>query len=244
MIGEPLLIALVVAFLSAVLGAMSGFGGGVLVMPFLVPVVGIKGVVPVMAIAMMIANFSRFWVYRSEVAVGVMIRLAVAVFPGVLLGTYIYKVLPERSVALLIGSFLIASIAVRRALRGRTIKLGPAGRASWSFMFGVLTGSTPGAGVVLVVLLLGMGMSGPALIATDAVIGMMTSIIKAVMFSSFDLLDQSGFIVGLLVGAATIPGAFVARWMITNLSANVHVWIIETMVVIAGVSFLWRAINW
>ena len=96
----------------------------------------------------------------------------------------------------------------------------------------------------LAMCVLGMGMSGPALIATDAAIGMMTSIIKAVMFSSFDLLDQSGFIVGLLVGAATIPGAFVARWMITNLSANVHVWIIETMVVIAGVSFLWRAINW
>ena len=57
-----LVIVLAVAFFSSILGALSGFGGGVLVMPFLVPLVGVKGVVPVMAVAMLIANVARIWV--------------------------------------------------------------------------------------------------------------------------------------------------------------------------------------
>ncbi len=236
-----LAIVLAVAFFSAILGALSGFGGGILVMPFLVAVVGVKGVVPVMAIAMFIANFSRFWVYRAEVDTTVLRRIAVAVFPGVLIGTFIYRALPDRAIAILIGGFLIASIALRRGLKGRTVSFGPTGTTAWSFMFGILTGSTPGAGVVLVVMLLGMGLGGPGLIATDAVIGMLTAAAKSAMFSSFELLDQRGFMIGILIGIATIPGAFVARWLITRLSASVHVIIIEAMVIVAGLSFLWRA---
>ena len=62
-----LVVALTAAFFSSILGALSGFGAGVLVMPFLVPLVGIKGVVPVMAVAMVIANVARIWVYRTHV---------------------------------------------------------------------------------------------------------------------------------------------------------------------------------
>ena len=62
-----LAIALSAAFLSSILGALSGFGAGILVMPFLVPLVGVKGVVPVMAVAMIIANVARIWVYRTHV---------------------------------------------------------------------------------------------------------------------------------------------------------------------------------
>ena len=62
-----LAIALSAAFFSSILGALSGFGAGILVMPFLVPLVGVKGVVPVMAVAMIIANVARIWVYRTHV---------------------------------------------------------------------------------------------------------------------------------------------------------------------------------
>jgi uncharacterized protein len=56
----------VVAFLGAVLGGISGFGAGLIVTPFLLPVVGVKAVVPVMSIAMMFGNLSRLWVYRPD----------------------------------------------------------------------------------------------------------------------------------------------------------------------------------
>ena len=234
-------IALTVAFLSSILGALSGFGGGILVMPFLVPLVGIKGVVPVMAVAMMIANFARFWVYRKDVRLDLLGTLTLAVLPGVFIGTYIYQSMPVRFVAVFIGLFLFASIGLRRLLSGRSISLGRSGIIGGGFLFGVLTGSTPGAGVLLVAMLLGMGLGGPTLVGTEAVIGILVSIVRTGMFSVYDLLNAPELVIGLGIGLATIPGAFAARWMITRLSAAVHVSIIEVMVLLAGASFLWRA---
>ncbi|MGI9422359.1 MAG: sulfite exporter TauE/SafE family protein, partial [Hyphomicrobiaceae bacterium] len=72
-------------------------------------------------------------------------------------------------------------------------------------------------------------------------IGILVSIVRTGMFSVYDLLNAPELVIGLGIGLATIPGAFAARWMITRLSAAVHVSIIEVMVLLAGASFLWRA---
>ena len=108
-------------------------------------------------------------------------------------------------------------------------------------MFGVLTGTTPGVGVLLIAALLGMGLGGPALVGTDAIIGLLISFVRTGMFTAYGLLSVSDLAVGVAVGLATFPGAFAARWMINRLSATVHVWIIEAMILFAGASFLLRA---
>jgi uncharacterized membrane protein YfcA len=236
-----LAIALSAAFFSSILGALSGFGAGILVMPFLVPLVGIKGVVPVMAVAMMIANIARVWVYRAHVRLDLLGTLTVSVIPGVFIGTYIYKIMPVNFLAVFIGLFLFASIALRRLLSGRSIELGRGRLIAGGFFFGVLTGSTPGAGVLLIAILLGMGLGGPALVGTDAVLGILISSVRTGMFSIYDLINVPELTLGIAIGLATFPGAFAARWMITRLSAAVHVSIIEVMILFAGASFLWRA---
>lgn len=240
-ISLDLAIAVTAAFLSSILGALSGFGGGILVMPFLVPLVGIKGVIPVMAVAMIIANMARIWVYRTHVRYDILGTLIAAIIPGVFVGTYVYKSMPVDFLAAFLGVFLIASIGLRRLLAGRSIKVGGAGLIVGGFIFGVLTGTTPGVGVLLIACLLGMGLGGPALVGTDAVVGLLISFVRTGMFSLYGLIRIPELAIGIIVGLATFPGAFAARWMINRLSATVHVWIIEAMVVFAGASFLWRA---
>jgi len=236
-----LAIAVTAAFLSSILGALSGFGAGILVMPFLVPLVGIKGVVPVMAVAMVIANVARIWVYRTHVRLDLLGTLILPIIPGVFVGTYIYKSLPVDFLAVFLGLFLIASIGLRRLLSGRGIKIKRGSLIAGGFLFGVLTGTTPGVGVLLIAFLLGMGLGGPALVGTDAVVGLMITFVRTGMFSIYGLIKLPELTLGIAIGLATFPGAFAARWMITRLSATVHVWIIETMVLFAGVSFIWRA---
>lgn len=233
--------ALIAAFFASILGALSGFGAGILVMPFLVPLVGIKGVVPVMAVAMVIANVARIWVYRTHVRLDLLVSLLLPIIPGVFVGTYIYKSMPVDFLAVFLGLFLIASIGLRRLLSGREIKVERGSLIAGGFAFGVLTGTTPGVGVLLIAVLLGMGLGGPALVGTDAVIGLLISFVRTGMFSSYGLIKMPELTIGIAVGLATFPGAFAARWMISRLSATVHVWIIEAMVLFAGASFLWRA---
>lgn len=242
MLSDPyLFVVLAAACVSAVLGALSGFGGGVLVMPFLIPLVGVKGVVPVLAVAMFIANISRYWVFRKDVELGVALPMMATIAPGLVIGASIYAFLPERVVAALIGFILFGSIYLRRSLKGRRLELSRVATAGAGFGFGVLNGGAAGSGVIMVAILLGMGLSGPALVATDAVLGILAAIVKAAVFSSFDLLDLELALLGLLIGLATFPGALIARELVRRVSASVHVALIEAMTVVAGLIFVWKA---
>jgi hypothetical protein len=59
--------------------------------------------------------------------------------------------------------------------------------------------------------LLGAGLAGMAVLATDAVIGLARVITKTVVFGSFDVLTPRLLIIGCLLGLCMIPGTYVAR---------------------------------
>lgn len=55
--GPDLLLFLSLAFASSVLAGASGFGAGLLIAPFLLPIVDIKSVIPILGVAMMQATW-------------------------------------------------------------------------------------------------------------------------------------------------------------------------------------------
>ncbi|WP_203076404.1 sulfite exporter TauE/SafE family protein [Falsiroseomonas ponticola] len=230
-----------IAFGGAVLGGLSGFGAGLIVTPFLVPVVGVKGVVPVMAVAMTFGNLSRAWVYRDQIRPDLILRVLLPSLPGVLVGGLIYDVLPRAPLAALIGSFLLISIPLRRWLDKRKVVPTPIAVIGISFLFGLVAGALPGGGVIVVPLLLGLGLAGGALVGTDAVIGAAVNIAKTLLYGRLDLIDGPLLIGGVLVGLCMIPGAYVARFLIARIHLRIHTALIEVMVAFSGVSFLWSA---
>jgi uncharacterized membrane protein YfcA len=236
-----LALLLLVSFLSSIVSALSGFGGGMLIMPFLLPAFGVKGFVPVITIAFLFGNFARAWVYRHELKPRLLINMCLPILPGVVLGTLIYDRLPSTGVAVLVGCLLIMSVPLRRSLKGRSLSLQPWAMALVGFAFGVLTGASPGAGVVLVSILLGLGLSAPAIIATDAAIGVIINLVKAGMFDRLELLDYRGLLVGAAIGLTMIPGAYIARSLARRISGPTHVRIIEVLVIGIGLYFLWKA---
>ncbi|GGE41130.1 hypothetical protein GCM10007276_18150 [Agaricicola taiwanensis] len=231
----------VISFLGAVLGGVSGFGAGLIVTPFLVPIVGVKGVVPVMAVAMTLGNMSRAWVYRSKIERKPILQILIAAIPGAALGTYLYDLLPRDPLAIAIGVFLLASIPLRRILTRRKVTPTPRAILGVSAGFGVVSGALPGGGIMLMPLLLGIGLSGGGLVGTDAVVGVLINVSKALFLNSLGLLDVRLFLGGLLVGLCMIPGAYGARWLIDRLHVKVHTAIIEVLVAGSGISFIWSA---
>lgn len=240
---EPYYLALVagLAFASSIIGGISGFGAGLVVAPFLLPIVGIKGVVPVIAFAMIIGNLARFWAFRRDLSLRTALRLLLPLLPGVAIGASLYDALPARVVAVFIGIVLIAAVPLRRYLQRRRVTPSPAATVGIAFGTGVLSGNAPGGGVLVVTLLLGLGLSGSALIGTDALIGTIISLTNSALFGAFGLLDLQRAGVGLLIGTAMIPGAFAARALVKRLTADTHVRIIEAFVLFGGLSFFWAA---
>jgi uncharacterized membrane protein YfcA len=228
---------------AAIVSGVGGFGTSVILAAVLAPLIGIKAVIPVLAVAGVVINAGRFWFYRASLQRPALTLVLAESIPFLVLGTWIYSVLDVRVLGTLLGLVVIGSIPLRRILKSREIQLSARGLAIGSGVFGLATGVATGTGVIMVTLLLGTGMSGTAVLATDALISIVLDLCKAALFQRFALLDSEAFFTGIVIGAATIPGSAVAAWLVTRMHAHLHVLFMEALILVGGLSLIvnsWR----
>ena len=242
---SPNLLMLVVAvsFGSAIIGGMGGFGTGIILTATLTPILGIKTVVPVLAFAGIIINMGRFWFYRRDFdarAVRLVLPPALACLLG---GTLIYQYLDPTRLAMVIGLVVLAALPARRYLKARKLHLGARGLAVGGGIFGFLNGIASGMGVVLISLLLGAGLSGTAVLATDALVTIAIDITRSALFGKLDLIDVSGVALGAIIGLASLPGSWVASLLVKRMGHKLHITIIEVLIAIGGLSILYHGLR-
>jgi uncharacterized membrane protein YfcA len=235
-------LAAAVAFAASILGGLTGFGVGLILPVALAPLVGIAHIVPVMAVAMAMTNASRLFVFRAEVSRRAAPLLLLGAVPAGFAAAYVYTLLPERVIAVILGVFALAMIPTRRLLEGRGLDFGRGGYVALGGAYGALAGTTSGSGVLLIAGLLASGVSGAALIATDAIVATTLNLLKIGVFGAADLFTWRLVAIGAFVGAFTIPGAFIARALLARLSLKAHVWIMEALVIAGGLWFLYRGL--
>jgi uncharacterized protein len=240
---DPSSLALVAALgiVAAVIGGIGGFGTGIILTAALAPLIGVKAVIPVLAVAGAIINAGRFWFYRESLDRRTLVLVLGCALPFLVLGTWIYSVLDARAVGTVLGIVVIGSVPLRRFFNRRKMALGNTGLAVGSGVFGLATGLTSGVGVILVSLLLGTGMTGPAVLATDALASIALDLCKAALFHRFDLLDEETFVTGAVIGVATIPGSAIAAWLVKSMHAHLHVLFMEGLILVGGASLLWNS---
>jgi uncharacterized protein len=228
---------------AAIVSGVGGFGTGVILAAALAPLIGIKAVVPVLAVAGVVINAGRFWFYRASLERRTLALVLAVSLPFLVLGTWIYSILDVRVLGTVLGLVVIGSVPLRRFLQRKRITLSTRGLAIGSGVFGLATGIATGTGVIMVTLLLGTGMSGTAVLATDAVISIVLDLCKAALFHRFSLLDAQAFFTGIVIGVATIPGSAVAAWLVNRMHAHLHVLFMEGLILIGGLSLIvnsWR----
>jgi uncharacterized protein len=206
-----------------------------------VPLIGVKAVIPVLAVAGIIINAGRFWFYRAHLERRTLVLVLGASLPFLVLGTWIYSILDARALGTVLGLAVIAFVPLRRILRSKQIVLRPAGLAVGSGVFGLATGIASGTGVILVSLLLGTGLATPAVLATDALVSIVLDICKAALFQRFDLLDSEAFFTGLVIGTASIPGSAIAARLVARMGVHLHTLFMEGLILVGGASMLWHS---
>ena len=150
------------------------------------------------------------------------------------LGAYGYTRLTNAGAALVIGTMLIASVPLRRLAKRRDLRIGDTGLAAGAVGYGVVVGGTSGSGVILLSLLMAAGLEGAAVIATDAVISVATSIIKISVFGFAGVITAQVLAFALLIGAISIPGAFLARAFVERMPVHIHTAILDVAVIAGG----------
>src|SRR5262249_13617014 len=95
-------------------------------------------------------------------------------------------------------------------------------------------GGTSGSGVILLSLLMAAGLEGAAVIATDAVISIATSVIKISVFGLAGVVTPQVVAFALLIGAIALPGAFLAKAFVERMPLHIHAAILDAAVITGG----------
>ena len=236
-----ILLIILAAFGTAVFHSVGGFAGGLLLAICLAPILGVKETVPVTAAAMIISNMTRVWVFRQSVNWRVFTVVLGTALPFMILSAVIYISLPVSVVALLLGVFLMLSVPLRRVMDRRDFKVSSRGLALAAVPYGLIAGSTFGAGMMLAPFLLGAGLAGEYLIGTVAALGFGLNFTKAVVFGFSPLLTGDLLFKGVVIGLCTIPGAYVGRWIVRKTPLRIHNRFMEGFILCGSAYFLWVA---
>jgi uncharacterized membrane protein YfcA len=231
------------ALFASLVGGIAGYGTGVLMPLVLVPIVGAGAIVPIISITALFTNATRalaFWpsVDRKRTAL-----VLVCALPTCVVGAYGFTLLSGRGALIVIGTTLIASVPLRRIARQRGLTVDQRGLMVGSVMYGVLVGGTTGSGVVLLSLLIAAGLPGAAVIATDAAISFFLGIVKVSVFGLAGVMSAKVVAFALLIGAISMPGAFIAKALIARMPVHVHTAILDAVILFGGGYMLFTALR-
>jgi uncharacterized membrane protein YfcA len=231
------------AAFSAIAGGVAGYGTGALMPLILVPVVGAAPVVPIIAISALFSNTARVAAFRRLLDPRRAAIALVAALPTCVLGAWLYTLLSGRGAALVIGSTLIATVPLRRVLKRHGHHLGEKSFAACAAGWGVLVGGTTGSGVIFLSLLMATGLEGAAVIATDASVSIVMSLIKLVVFGVAGVLTAKVIVIALLIGAVVFPCTFFAKLIVERLPVHVHTAMLDAVVIIGGAVMIYGALR-
>ena len=224
-----------VALCANILGGIAGYGTGALLPLVLVPMVGALPVVPIITISAMFTNVSRLLAFRRYADWRRAAIALVAAIPTCVLGAWGYTFLTGKGAAIVIGAMLIISVPVRRLMKHRGIQFSDAGFAAGAAGYGVLVGGTAGSGVVMLSLLMAAGLQGSAVVATDAVISIVISMVKMSVFGLAGVLTPQIIALAILIGLAAMPGAYIARLLVERMPVHFHTAILDAVVLLGGI---------
>jgi hypothetical protein len=97
--------------------------------------------------------------------------------------------------------------------------------------------------VILLSLLMASGLEGAAVIATDAVISVVTSVIKISVFGLAGVVTAQVLAFALLIGCIGVPGAFLAKAFVERMPVHIHTAILDVAVVIGGLVMISAALQ-
>jgi uncharacterized membrane protein YfcA len=92
-------------------------------------------------------------------------------------------------------------------------------------------------------LLMASGLEGAAVIATDAVISVVTGLIKISVFGLAGVVTAQVLAFALLIGAIAIPGAFLAKAFVERMPVHIHTAILDAAVMVGGVVMITAALR-
>lgn len=234
----PLLIA--TAFAAATMAGIAGTGGGIILLPVLVSVFGVREAVPMYAVASLIGNLSRVHFNLPLLDLKVFCWFTVGAVPLAVLGAWLFTRIPDPGLVRLLGAFLLVSVIARRV--HPVLRRGFP--APWftpiGGVFAVVSAIVGSAGPFLAPFYLSYGLTKGAFIGTEALGTAVMHIAKLSTYQGLGVMSSATWLVGLVLGPVMVLGSYAGNRILDRIPTRVFLLIIEAALAGFGLWFLLR----
>jgi len=235
------LVVLALGLVAGTLSGIVGFGASIMLMPALMLIFGPVEAVPIMAIAAMLANFSRVVVWWREVDWRANAYYCATAIPAAALGARTLLILDPRIVEGILGAMFLLMIPGRRWLLARGLRIEAWHLALVGAGIGFLSGMVASTGPINTPFFLAYGLVKGAYLSTEALGSMAIGLTKAIVFQRFNALPLETVGRGLIVGGTLMIGSRLAKGFVLRLDAHQFVVLMDCLLAGAGLVLLWGA---
>ena len=232
-----LVLASLAAFALAMLSAVAGFGGGVLLLPVFVALFGLRAAVPMLTLTQLSSNGSRAWLNRRELNWRIVGWFALGAVPAAVVGGVLLTHAPLAPLTRLLGVFLIGVVIWRRH-SPRPRKPGRSTFAAVGAGSGVGSALLGSVGPLTAPFFLAYGLTRAAYIGTEAASALTMHVTKLATYGLGDLVTTTVLVYGVALTPATLAGAWVGRRLVGRMSDELFVRVVELGLVAAGILFI------
>lgn len=230
----------VAAMLASTIAAVTGTGGGVILLPVMTLFFGVREAVPMYAVAQLIGNVSRVVLNRGEIRLNVVGWFMLGAVPMGVLGAIVFARTPEAGLVRLLGGFLLVCVIVRHARAKQLREFSPKWFAPIGGVFAFVSALLGSAGPFLAPFFVSYGLVKGAYIGTEALATVTMHLSKLPTYYATGTLSRTAVIAGLSLGPVMIMGSYIGKRIVDRIPGQVFAIMIDAIVVAFGVLFLVR----
>lgn len=233
---------LIAGLAAGTLSGIIGTGASIILLPIVVLQFGPQQAVPIMAVAAVMGNIGKSLAWWREIDWRAFWAYSITGVPGAALGAGTLLVLPANIVEIMLGLFFFSMIPARRWMRARDFSLPLWQLAIAGGVIGFLTGIVLSTGPLSIPAFAAVGLGKGALLSTEAVASLALMISKAVTFQQLGALPWPQILQGLIIGGSMMAGSFIGKAVVDRMSLNTFEFLLDVMLVIAGITMLWMGL--
>lgn len=224
----------VLAFVSEIIGTVSGFGSSILFVPLASMFFHFEEVLAITAVFHVFSNLSKIYIFKKGIDWSITYKLGIPAVIFVMLGAWFTKILPALEAELIMSCSLVVlsiflMIKLDKKVEQTNTNLLVGGMAS-----GFLAGLTGTGGAIRGLVLTAFSLSKEVFIATSAFIDLGVDSARAFLYISFGYLESHLYI--LLLGLIVISGlgSYCGKWVLHYTSEKVFRYLVLIIILITA----------
>lgn len=219
-------------------------GAATLLIPVLGFIIAAEMIAPSITVAALFANPARALLFRKDANWSVIRFLVTGSIAGALAGAYLFTQTNAQWLQILLGLFLISTIAQYRF--GKSRQSFPM-KLSWFFPLGFviafISGLVGAAGPVYNPFMLNYGLEKEALIATKAINSLIMQVSKLIGYGIFGALTIDIGIYGVAIGLGAVIGIYLAKKHLLSINEDRFRQYTLILMPLCGVALIIKALN-